>query len=409
MRAFFKKRCLPNLSLTRVLTFGAAGSLYILYLAATIHLFMAMQATPAPHVMTATQELPQSDFARFWYAGKILFIQSAAHFGYQIEPSPWFKSTFQADILSPSAPPAIAWLYPPTMGLLAIAFSFAPLGLSYWLWQIGSLVCAGFLLRYAGLPWLVIVAGLGSPAGLHNFIGGQNGALTGGLLVAALLLFDKHPKRGGFVAGLLCIKPQMMFALPAILLRKSRLTALLTCILTAAGIAALSLLIEGWPAWQYFFSVAQPNSMRLLALPFAQKFPVAGVTVFVMARSLHASVAEALCVQAVSAVLSLLLVWQSWRRRAGGDPVPRMALTVCLTLLITPYGYSYDLVAFSIAMAALFARASNLEQAVIALLWLFGGYTITFVNLTGIIIMPLATATGAWLAWRQIKLLETAA
>ncbi len=394
--------------LARVLTFGAAGSLYILYLAATIHLFMSMQAAPAPHVMTATQELPESDFARFWYAGKMLFIQSAAHFDYQIEPSPWFKSTFRVDILSPLAPPAIAWLYPPTMGLLAIVFSFAPLGLSYWIWQIGSLVVAGSLLRYAGLSWLVIVAGLGSPACLHNFIGGQNGALTGGLLVAALLLFDRHSRRGGFVAGLLCIKPQMMFALPAILLDKSRLATLLACILTTGGIAALSLLIEGWPAWQHFFAVAQPDSMRLLSLPFAQKFPVAGITVFVMARSLHASVAEALSVQAVSAILSLLLVWQSWRR-AEGDPVPRMALTVCLTLLITPYGYSYDLVAFSIAMAALFARASSLEQAIIALLWLFGGYTITFVNLTGVIVMPGATATGAWLAWRQIKLLETAA
>jgi hypothetical protein len=369
---------------------------------------MAMQAYPRPHVMTATQELPQSDFARFWYAGKMLFIQSAAHFGDHIEPSPWFKSTFRIDILSPSAPPTIAWLYPPTMGLLAIVFSFAPLGLSYWLWQIGSLACAGFLLRYAGLPWLVIIAGLGSPACLHNFIGGQNGALTGGLLVAALLLFDTQPRRGGLVAGLLCIKPQMMFALPAILLNKSRLGTLLACMLTAAGVAALSLLIEGWPAWQHFLAVAQPDSMRLLALPLSQKFPVAGITVFVMARSLHASVAQAWCLQIISAILSMLLVWQSWRR-AASDPVPRMALTVCLTLLITPYGYSYDLVAFSIAMAALFARASSVEQAVISLLWLFGGYTITFVNLTGIIIMPLATATGAWLAWRQIKLQEIAA
>jgi hypothetical protein len=80
-----------------------------------------------------------------------------------------------------------------------------------------------------------------------------------------------------------------------------------------------------------------------------------------------------------------------------------MALTICLAVLLTPYGYMYDLVGFSIAMAAMFALSPAALKPVFALLWLSGGYTGTLEKLTGFVLMPVAAALGAWLIWRGLS------
>jgi hypothetical protein len=123
------------------------GALYALYLASTINQFVGMHASTHAHVMTATQELPQSDFARFWYVGKIFLIRRTGDFGFHVAPSAWFTSAFHLDILSPTIPPGLVWLYPPTMELLAILFGAVPLTLSFWLWQIFTIGIAALALR----------------------------------------------------------------------------------------------------------------------------------------------------------------------------------------------------------------------------------------------------------------------
>jgi hypothetical protein len=384
-----------------IFTAAAITCLYLLFAASSFWVMRDMHSPAHSQVMTATQELPQADFARFWYVGKRLVIQRAADFGHAMPQSPWFQAAFKIDILSPAVPPRSAWLYPPTMGVLAMLFSSAPLAASFWLWEIFSLAAAAFLLRTAGLGWLVIAAGLASPAGLQDLIAGQNGALLAGLFVSSLLCFDTKPKLSGVLAGLLCIKPQAAIALPMILLQRRRHKALRWCLFTGLAIAALSILLEGWQSWAWFFDVAEPASARLLALPF-NKLPLGGVTVMMMARSLHASLATAWALQAVSSATAAILIWMAWARPVG-DAVRRMALTACLAALLTPYGYMYDLVGFSIAMAAMFALSPAALKPVFALLWLSGGYTGTLEKLTGFVLMPVAAALGAWLIWRGLS------
>jgi len=372
--------------------------LYLLFVFSSIWLLLNHLAATHAQVMTATQELPQSDFARFWYVGKILVMQRAADFGIAIPPSPWFKATFQTDIFSPAAPPGTVWLYPPTMGVLAMLFSALPLAASFWLWRIFSIAAASFLLRAGGLGWLPIAAGLASPAAFHDLLAGQNGTLLAGLFVSSLLCFGAKQRLGGALAGLLCIKPQAAIALPMILLQRRYLAALFWCLGTAAAMIALSIFLEGWRSWVWFFTVAEPASGRILNLPLNRLAP-GGYTVLMMARSFHASVAEAWALQAVSGVIAAILIRAAWTH-PDGEPVTRMALTACLATLLTPYGYFYDLVGFSIGMAAMFEKSPMRRKPLFAALWLFGGYTNTLQNLTGFVLMPAAAAIGAWAIWR---------
>ena len=185
-----------------ILISAAIAILYLIFMASNVSLMIAMHAATHAQVMTATSELPQSDFARFWFVGKSLSMRG-------ITPSAWFEKSFRIDILSPASG-TLVWLYPPTMNLLAMAFAQLPLALSFWVWRVVCWGIAGSLLRFSGLPWIVIVVGVLSPAGLHDTLGGQNGTLIGALAASALLLIDRHPRLGGMIAGILCIKRQLL-------------------------------------------------------------------------------------------------------------------------------------------------------------------------------------------------------
>ncbi len=347
-----------------------------------------------------TQNLPQYDFARFWYVGKTSFLNRAAAFGLQSPPSPWLAQNFPVDITRRDAGGAM-WLYPPTMTLLAIPFSFIPLASSFWVWRLVCILVAVILLRNAGLAWFAVVAGLLGPAGMRDLNIGQNGTLTAGLLVAALLQMDRKPGFAGVCAGLLCIKPQIGVALPLILLHPRRRKALFIGLGVILTVVLLSLIVTGIEPWLIFLKVAQPIAAEIIAVPFKEVMSPGGCTVFMMARSFSMSIAQAGMLQGLTALSSLCLIIFEWRRE-NAEPVARMALTVSLSLLMMPYGYDYDLVAFSVAMSALFIRSSDRTKILIGGIWLFSGYTSIVVNYSGYIFVPLAAALGAYLSWRAV-------
>jgi hypothetical protein len=372
---------------------AAIASLYLFFMAGNVVVMTAMHAATHAQVMTATSELPQLDFARFWFVGKSLDMRGTM-------PSAWFEKSFRINILS-SASGTLVWLYPPTMNLVAMVFAQLPLTLGFWVWRVVCWSIAGFLLRLAGMPWIVIVAGVLSPAGLHDTLDGQNGTLTGALAVSALMLIDRHPRLGGTVAGILCIKPQAALILPLIVLQKRRM-AFCACAVTVLALVGLSLLIEGINPWIWFLTVAQPASRRILQTPYSEDFPATGFTVFMMARSLHASLGYAWLIQALCSAAASILVWQLWRRK-NCHLVARVAATLSLAVLITPYGFTYDLTGFSIVMAAMLWQAPARIKPVFALLWLASGYTEIVAYLTGLLLFPIAAVIAAALSWYLIE------
>lgn len=379
-----------------IFTTALLGTIYLIYLLSVASLMHAMRTGPS--TLTATHELPQSDFGLFWCAGKELLAQATDRFGIVLR-TPAAAQTCQVDILSSSAPMALAWPYPPPMGFLVAPFSLIPLAASFWIWRAVCLLVAAALLRRAGLRWGVIVAGLASTAGLHDLAGGQNGTLIAGIQVSALLLTEARPGWAGALAGTLVIKPQMALVFPAVVLRPRGMKMLVTGALMVLALVTLSLIVWGKSAWVWFFTVAEPDEVRQAAEPFSVFFPAAGVTVFSMARSLGAGIHTAWGWQAASSIASLGLVWMAWRPGMM-TKLPRMALTCALGVLAMPHGFAYDLVAFSLGMAALYPRTNGWKRLAIGLLWLMGGYTITLANVTGLVLFPVFAACGAALAWR---------
>ncbi len=382
-----------------VFTTALLGVFYFIYLVSVASLMTAMRAKGHDLAMTLTQELPQSDFARFWYVGQRLLMRDAAALGLHLAPSAWFVRSFPLDILSSATPPSKMWLYPPPMGLLAMPFALLPLAPAFWLWRGVSVLVAALLLRRSGLGWGVIVAGLASTAALHDLVGGQNGTLIAGLLVSALLLVETRPSWAGVLAGTLAVKPQMALVFPIIVLRSGGAKLLAAGALTALALALLSWFAEGTQAWVWFLTVGRPAATLVAEQPFSVFFPAAGITVFSMARGLGAGLHAAWAWQAASSMAALGLTWGAWRPGAM-TPQPRMACTCALGVLAMPYGFAYDLVAFSIGMAALYPRAGGWERLALGLLWLMGGYTITLANYTGLVLFPVFAVLGAALAWR---------
>jgi Glycosyltransferase family 87 len=379
-----------------ILTTAMLILFYGVFAGSSVRLLRVMHA--GPETLTAQHELPQSDFGLFWCAGKGLAAKAAVRFGLG-GPAPAYKQICQLDILADNAPQALAWPYPPPAGFVVTPFAALQLPLAFWAWRVVSLVLAGWLLHRCGLGWMVILAGLASPAALHDMAGGQNGTLSGAVLVAALLLAPERPRIAGVLAGLLTLKPQLGILFPAIIWRRGGWQLVLAGAITVLILVLASLAVWGPGQWSWFLHVAEPNEMRTAALPFASFFPAAGVTVYDMARSLGAAPHLAWAVQAAAAVLALMLTYAIWRE-GRMQPMPRMALTTGMALLAMPHGYSYDLVGFSLGMAALYFLAGQWERLILACLWLMGGYTITLADYTGLLLFPLWAACGAAMAWR---------
>lgn len=386
----FMKR--PRLRFCLNLTTLLLVSFYVIFAADTAWSMVAEFADPRATVMSTSQELAQSDYTRFWYVGRHFLAQAGL-------ATPPDRAMFALDIFSPSTAPGRIWLYPPMMALAAMPFAAANLTCSYWLWRAVSLVGGAWLLRRAGLGWAPLVAGLGSPAALCDMAGGQNGTMLGSILVVSLLLAERRPWLGGALAGALCVKPQMGLILPASWLRLSLWRAVAAATGVIMALAGLSWLVEGRGAWFQYITVSYPTATIVDNLPFRVFFPVEGITPLDMLRSLHMPLHLAWAGQVAISLMAFVLAWLAWRPGCMAV-VPRMALCTCLSVLAMPYGFSYDLVAFSLGMAALFFRAGEWERLLLGFLWLTSGYTIILADDTGLLLFPLWAACGAAMAWR---------
>ena len=124
----------------------------------------------------------------------------------------------------------------------------------------------------------------------------------------------------------------------------------------AAGVLVvfMLLLIAGVAVWAPFFVAGRHAAQAILQAPFGIGYQQFGVSVFWMLRSFGLGLSVAYTVQIVSALIAAGLTWRLWRTE--GDATRRVALTVCLSLLVTPYGFTYDMTAYSAVLAMLAAQ-----------------------------------------------------
>jgi hypothetical protein len=344
--------------------------------------------TPTSHTM------PEEDFANLWAAGKMVRGGDLAGLYGAATFQAWRQNAFGAEVQEED------WVYPPTVLLLGVPMSFLPLLTGFLLWDAATLAIAVVLLRAAGLRWPVLLFGLLGPATWRSLTLGQYGVLTGALVVAGLMLAPRYPVRAGIMLGISTLKPQQGIIAPFAWTGALNLRAIIAAGLTFAVMAAAVALLFGPAAWLWFFSGAGANMQHLLNAPPPQNYISDGTSVFWMLRTMGAGLAPAYAGQIFVALGAAALGYWAWRRPA---PLPqRVALSVCLSLLIMPYGFTSDMVAVSIALALLIAadawRLTPLDVAI----WLWPAYCPLVTLKTGWLLTPLVTICVAVRAWRGL-------
>jgi hypothetical protein len=164
---------------------------------------------------------------------------------------------------------------------------------------------------------------------------------------------------------------------------------------------ALVTVFAGVGVWRGYFGEGLAVSRIVLqALPPAAGYEKFGVSVFWALRVVGVGLGDSYAAQVVAAVVSAGVGgWVWWR--GWGDLTSRMAVTVFCSLLATPYGYTDDMVGYSVALAALAARRGWRIDVVDALLFLWPALCPVVFMRTGVLLTPLVVAVaGLRVFWR---------
>ena len=247
------------------------------------------------------------------------------------------------------------FVYPPPTLLLTASLGSVGYWHAYLLWTAVLTLLSGTILRLVRLPWWVIALTILSPAGLYSIMIGQLGLLSGCCFIASLLLIDTRPVAAGCFSALTIFKPQAALLAPIAIVARRRWSAVIAGLLTLTALVLLSFIAFGPEVWRAYLRHGLSSSGSLLGLPYPQPafgrhyhggFEYDEVSVFYMLRSLRLSVDAAILGQALCAIGAILACCFIWRRDQG-DYRLRVAITIFLGLLVTPYGFTQDMVGFS--------------------------------------------------------------
>jgi hypothetical protein len=289
------------------------------------------------------------------------------------------------------------FVYPPVLLLPAAAISLLPLVAGYYVVSAALVAVSVLLLRGCGIAWWCIGVGLLSPAVLWNVYLGQLGLVCGALLLAGLGAIERAPLRAGVMLALLCIKPPYALLAPVAVIAGRHVRAGLVACTGIAVLLALSWWFCGGATWAAYLGPGRAEMRALLQAPFGNEYEAGGTSVFWMARSFGAGLGLAYAAQAASAAAAGWACWKLWAR-PGTDKLRRATCTALLTLLACPYGFTYDLSAYSVLLPTLARRETPWRNAALAWLWVAPGYVQRCSNHFGVLLTPLLILAALGLA-----------
>ena len=241
------------------------------------------------------------------------------------------------------------WHYPPAYLLLVLPLGLLPYPAALVAFSGATAALWAGLIRAlfrAPRAWLVAAA---TPAGIINFLDGQNGFLTAGLAGFALLQLDRRPRLAGMLIGLLAIKPHLAALFPVALIASRRWQTTVAAAVTAILFAAISVVVFGTPTALAFLRDL-PTLSAIVdggGLPWGQM-----PSPYVLMLSLHGAAVVAGLAQTAAAFGAALCVWRAWRR-PGGAVEAKAAVLLAASLLVSPYLFTYDLTWGALAIAFL--------------------------------------------------------
>jgi arabinofuranan 3-O-arabinosyltransferase len=299
-------------------------------------------------------DLSKYDFSFFWAAGRLaLEGKAAAAYDSQtlenamsgaLGHSQWFAGPF---------------FYPPVALLLLAPFAVFPYAVAAALWLVFTLAAylaaIGRILRGG----TAILAALAAPTLLFDFLIGQNGLLTAGLIGGALAVLDEHPVGAGLLIGCLAYKPQFGLVFPLLLAVAGRWRAFAAAAATVSALAALALAAFGPDAF----------------LAFARNLPIASdaffrhgeravawdhlESVYGTMRALGAGGAAAWSAHITASAVAIAAVCWSASRCTAGALAGAVAATAAV--VVTPYSGLNDLAILTVAIAFLIADGLRLS------------------------------------------------
>ena len=199
------------------------------------------------------------------------------------------------------------------------------------------------------------------------------------------LLLNKRPLSAGFVFGLLSIKPTLFFLLPLVLLSRGQLKFFLGASITVVTLWGGGLLLLPTETWLGFLEVARGSSTyasvngyrldwscNLLALAYAS--PI----------SYQAWLKQSFCT--ILAIYCLICCFE--KRNTDILSPEKLLLVLCVTFLLSPHAYSYDLCLFLLPIVSIFAQQPRVGFVYFALLAIAIATATAFLNLFSLPILP---------------------
>ncbi len=295
------------------------------------------------------------------------------------------------------------WSYPPHLLLLVWPLGLLPYLPALALWSVATLAAYLWACRLGRAEGRTIVlALLLAPATYVCLTGGQNGFLTGALLIAGLGLLPRRPVLAGLLFGLLTVKPQLGLLLPFALLAARQWTAIAAAGLTALALAGGSALLFGIESWQAYLDLVLPLQTAIMNRGtgmFTTMMPSAyvGLRLLGVGQEIRTAVQLLLFLLALSGVL--------WTFARSRDPVLRLGVLAVGTFIASPYAFNYDMTAVSLAVVLLALRGLRAgflpgERLALAMTWLLP-ITVHWLNGNGAPAGPVVLlACFGYLLWR---------
>ena len=286
-----------------------------------------------------------SDFVSVWAAGRLVLEGHPA----AVYDWPAHKLVEEAAV-GHAFGGYFGWHYPPTFLFVAAALSLLTYATAYAVWVFGT-----FPVYLAAIRAIVgertgYLLAAAFPALLANFIVGQNGFLTAGLVGGALVLLPRRPIVAGLLLGLLTYKPHLGLLFPIALVAAGYWRAFFTAAMVAVLMAVAAWFAFGSDTWQAFFANIGHTSQAFLSDGWADWGKLQ--TAFGLTRTLGGGETLAWAVQGAVALVAAIAIALLWRSRAAYEI--KAAALATGAMLATPYLYTYDLVVLAVPLAFLF-------------------------------------------------------
>ena len=339
------------------------------------------------------------DYAAFWAAAK-LFAAGGADRLYD------FAAYAQLQEQVAVRPGFLVWHYPPHYLFLLLPLAGLSFGIGYLAFtavNLAALAAIGWRLSAfrGALGWAAL---FGAPVMAAAIVQGQNGAFFAACLVGGIAARESgRPWGSALLFALILAKPQYCLLLPIVLLARNDWGMVLRTAVCCAGFTALATLVLGTAVWEHFF-----HNIRMLGYSLTEAELLAQMpTVWASLRLAGVPVDLAAILHGGVALAAVWTVWHLWREPRVH---PDLALAALLfgTLMISPYGFRYDMV-LTLGGTLLLIRHARLvglrptEKLVLAAMWLVPALYPALALATSVQVGPLISIAGLTLCFLRSR------